>query len=112
MCVLVCVPFLHSIPVAEAGLPKVVFAMAVVAVMGVVQLGLGYYLIAKGMRHLPAVEASLLTLIEPVLNPLWAFIAVQEIPGPWALLGGAVIIGSIAYQAAGDYRPAAENLEV
>jgi len=104
-CVLACAPFLHSIPVAEAGLPRVLIAVAGVAVMGVVQLGLGYYLVAKGMRHVPAVEASLLTLIEPVLNPIWAFVAVQEVPGLWALLGGAVIIGSIAYQARGENRP-------
>jgi drug/metabolite transporter (DMT)-like permease len=110
LCVLACVPFLRPVNVAEAGTQKVVIACATVAMMGLVQLGLGYYLVSKGMRHVPAVEAALLTLIEPVLNPIWAFIAVQEVPGPWALLGGAVIIASVAYQAVGERRRPAEKL--
>ena len=110
LCVLACVPFLHSIPVGEAGAGRVAIAVLGVAVMGVVQLGLGYYLVAKGMRHVPAVEAALLTLVEPVLNPIWAFVAVQEVPGPWALLGGAVIIASVAYQGVGERRAPAEKV--
>jgi DME family drug/metabolite transporter len=112
LCVLACVPFLQPVPVAEAGLGRVFLAAAGIAVMGVVQLGLGYYLVAKGLRHVPAVEAALLTLVEPVLNPLWAFLAVGEVPGPWALLGGTVIIASLACMALGDRRtPAAAGLE-
>jgi drug/metabolite transporter (DMT)-like permease len=110
-CVLACTPFLHPLPMSAAGPLKVLLAVTVVAFMGIIQLGLGYYLISKGMRHIPAVEASLLTLVEPVLNPIWAFIAVGEAPGPWAVLGGVIILGSLAFQAAGDYRPAAEKAE-
>src|SRR6185436_2409915 len=46
---------------------------AIVAFLGVFQIGLAYALLAMGMREVPAVEASLLMLLEPVLNPLWTW---------------------------------------
>jgi DME family drug/metabolite transporter len=94
LCFLLCVPKMGALP--EHG---VVLPLAVVALLGVVQLGLGYYLISLGMTHVPAMEGSLLTLIEPVLNPLWACLLVGEVPGRWTLCGGAVIIACVAWQA-------------
>ena len=66
-----------------------------VAVMGAVQLGLPYILFAYGLKAVRAQEASLLTLIEPVLNPLLTALAVGERPGGWTLLGGAVVLGAL-----------------
>jgi drug/metabolite transporter (DMT)-like permease len=65
------------------------------AVLGVVQLGLPYILFTLAIRHVTAVEALLVPMIEPVLNPLWAFLFLGEIPGRFALLGGVVILGSV-----------------
>ena len=65
------------------------------AVLGVVQLGLPYILFTLAIRHVTAVEALLVPMIEPVLNPLWAFLFLGEIPGRFALLGGLVILGSV-----------------
>jgi len=64
-------------------------------VLGVVQLGLPYILFTLAIRHVTAVEALLVPMIEPVLNPLWAFLFLGEIPGRFALLGGLVILGSV-----------------
>jgi len=44
----------------------------------------------------PALEASLLILVEPVLNPVWAWIFLGEAPGLLALAGGVMILASIA----------------
>jgi drug/metabolite transporter (DMT)-like permease len=44
------------------------------------------------------VEASLLVLLEPVLNPVWTFLAAGERPGPWAIAGGAVVLGATAWR--------------
>jgi drug/metabolite transporter (DMT)-like permease len=46
----------------------------------------------------PAIEASLLILIEPVLNPIWTFLAMGERPGPWAVAGGAVVLAATAWR--------------
>ena len=95
VCALACLPIMPALP--SGALQPI----AIVGVMGVVQLALGYYFLSKGVTHVPAAEASLLLLVEPVLNPVWTFFAAGERPGFWALIGGAIIIGSIAYQALG-----------
>lgn len=63
--------------------------------LGVVQIGVAYVLFGFGMAHIEAIEASLLGMIEPVLNPVWVFLALGERPGPWAIVGGAVIIAAV-----------------
>jgi drug/metabolite transporter, DME family len=67
---------------------------AVVIYLGVFQVALAYVMVTSGLRHIPAIEASLILLIEPVLNPVWAWLFQGERPGAWALLGGAVILGA------------------
>lgn len=64
--------------------------------LGVVQIGVGYTLMLSGLRHVPALEATLLMFIEPVLSPVWAWLAHGERPGPWVLAGGAIILGATA----------------
>ncbi len=66
-------------------------------IMGIVQLGLGYVFFAKGIAHISALSANLITTIEPILNPIWVFIFLQEIITWYSILGGLVIIGSILW---------------
>ena len=70
--------------------------LAIIIFLGVVQIGLAYVFLTRGVRHVPALEASLLLLVEPVLNPIWAWLVHGEHPGRWALLGGIVILGTTA----------------
>lgn len=66
--------------------------------LGIFQLGLSYALFAKGLREVPAAEASLLILLEPVLNPIWTYLLVGERPGPWAIAGGSIILGATVWR--------------
>ncbi len=66
------------------------------AVAGIFQLGLPYLLYTVALRHVSALEAILITIIEPILNPLWVLFAIGEKPGPWALVGGAIVLVSVA----------------
>ncbi len=68
--------------------------MGVVAFLGVVQIGLAYLALATAMPHVPALEASTLLLVEPALNPVWAWLVHGERPRPLAWVGGAVIVGA------------------
>ena len=62
--------------------------------LGVVQVGLAYIFLTAGLKGVPAFEASLLLLLEPVLNPVWAWLVHGEIPAVSALAGGGVILAA------------------
>jgi len=63
-----------------------------VAVLGVFQIALAYVFLLRGLEKVGAFEASLLLLLEPVLNPVWAWMVHGERPGVWSMAGGAVIL--------------------
>lgn len=60
--------------------------------LGVFQVGLAYALTTRAVRSLPALDTSLLLLVEPVLNPVWAYFWHHEVPGPWAWAGAALVL--------------------
>jgi drug/metabolite transporter, DME family len=62
--------------------------------LGVFQIGVAYVCLSSAIRHLPALEISLLLLLEPALNPVWTWAMRGESPGIWTLVGGAVIVGA------------------
>jgi len=78
--------------VVESRLALSLSQAVILAVMGAVQLGLPYFLFSKGLQNLSLQEASLIALIEPVLNPLWVALTVGEIPSTATLTGGAMIL--------------------
>lgn len=68
---------------------------ATILAMGMFQLALGCILLTLAMRHLPAAEVGLFTLLETVLAPLWVWLAFGEQPSPMALAGGTLIVGAL-----------------
>jgi drug/metabolite transporter (DMT)-like permease len=77
---------------------------AVILYLGIFQIGLAYALLTRAISHLPALEASLLLFLEPALNPLMTWAVHGEYPGPWALVGGALILGATGVKSWGDSR--------
>jgi drug/metabolite transporter (DMT)-like permease len=67
--------------------------------LGVVQLGFAYLLYSRAIRHVTALEAVLIPVLEPVLNPLWVMLALGERPSSSALLGGAIVLGAVTIRA-------------
>ena len=74
----------------------------IVIYLGVFQLGLAYVFLSRAITRVPALEASLFLLVEPVLSPVWAWLAHGETPGPLAAIGGAVILTATALKSWGD----------
>jgi drug/metabolite transporter (DMT)-like permease len=74
--------------------------MAVLALFGAVQMGLPYLLMARGLRVVSPQEAGVITLLEPLLNPLWAFLVApqKESPTAYTFVGGALILGALAWR--------------
>lgn len=85
---LACLPLAWPVPDAGAG------DLAILVYLGCIQIGLAYVCLTTALRAVPAFEASVLLLIEPVLNPIWALVVHGERPGPFALAGGAVLIAA------------------
>jgi DME family drug/metabolite transporter len=79
-----------ALPVGSHGITD----WAVVLYLGVFQIALAYVFVTAAIQVLPALEAAVILLLEPVLNPVWAWLVQRETPGAWALLGGAVILGA------------------
>jgi drug/metabolite transporter (DMT)-like permease len=68
-------------------------------VLGLVQLGFSYLLYSFAIRYVSALQTVLLTVFEPLLNPVWVFLATGERPGWLALAGGAVVLGMVVLHA-------------
>jgi DME family drug/metabolite transporter len=85
---LFCLPF--ALPATGAGM----IDWAIIGYLGLFQIGLAYVCLTFAVRRLPALEASLLLLLEPVLNSLWAWLIHSERPGPWSLAGCLVILAA------------------
>jgi drug/metabolite transporter (DMT)-like permease len=71
----------------------------IIVYLGLVQTGLASALYSIAIRQIPALESNLILMLEPVLNPVWVFLAIGESPAPLALAGGAVVLGAIATRA-------------
>jgi drug/metabolite transporter (DMT)-like permease len=70
-------------------------ALAAVAALGVVQIGVSAIVFAHGIKHVSAVSANLIAVIEPVFNPVWVFLVIGEAPSPNALVGGGMILFAV-----------------
>ncbi|NIO71727.1 MAG: EamA family transporter [Anaerolineae bacterium] len=93
--------FLGNILTALIGFPFMFEAMPSASswvgliLAGVIQLGLSQVLYAAAIKHVAALEAILIAVIEPILNPVWVLLIMGEAPGPWALLGGFIVLVSV-----------------
>ena len=91
-------PFAWPFPAASTG------EWATIVYLGVFQDGLAYVCLTAAIRHLRALDVSLLLLLEPVLNPLWTWMFRGEAPGAWTMGGGAVILVATAVRGLHDAR--------
>jgi drug/metabolite transporter, DME family len=93
-------------PVGLAALDKIDLRDAFSFVyLGVVQLGLAYTLFTLAMaRGVRSLDAGIIGYIEPVLNPVWVFLAIGEQPSKWALIGGTIIITVVFLHTVRDAR--------
>ncbi len=83
---LLSLPFLGQLDYAN------VSADAALLILGVFQVGLAYGFYSKGIRLTSPINASLIGLVETLLNPLWVLLFYGEMPGTFALFGAAVIL--------------------
>jgi drug/metabolite transporter (DMT)-like permease len=73
---------------------------AALIALGLVQLGMSYWLYARAIKQVTALEAVLIPVIEPILNPIWVLLFMHEKPTGWAVVGGAVVLAAVTFRAA------------
>ena len=66
-----------------------------IVILGIVQLGIPYILLAHAAGSCPPLVCALLGALEPLLNPLWVALFDGELPGPISILGGIIVIATI-----------------
>lgn len=86
------------LPLVLALRPPTWSQLAFLALFGSLQMGLPYWLMARGLRVVNPQEAGALTLLEPLLNPLWAFLIAGEAPHFWTFVGGAIILFALLWR--------------
>ncbi|MCE5285974.1 MAG: DMT family transporter [Pelosinus sp.] len=87
--------FLVGIPFLFDGSPGFVGWEAIIA-LGCIQIGLAYTLYSLAIKQVTALESAIITMIEPILNPVWVFIFLGEKPGFWSLIGGGILLTAIS----------------
>lgn len=87
-------PFVVTMPPPTAG------QVAWLMLFGTLQMGLPYLLMARSLRSISPQEAATLSLLEPLLNPVWAYLVApeKETPTLYTLAGGLCILGALAYR--------------
>ena len=86
-----------GIPFLAIGVPNASGWMFL-TISGLIQLGAPYIMFSIAIKHITALESILTSTIEPILSPVWALIFIGEIPGPWALAGGVIVLGSVVFR--------------
>ena len=66
-----------------------------IIILGVFQLGIPYILYAKASEYCPPLACSMLSAVEPLLNPVWVAVFDGEKPGIYALIGGIIVIVTV-----------------
>jgi drug/metabolite transporter (DMT)-like permease len=85
---LLCLPWMLLTLPAAGDIPGLLM-------LGIFQLAFGYYLYSWAAQYVGAVTAILVTVIEPLLNPMWTYLAVGELPGRYSIYGGVIVLGAV-----------------
>lgn len=90
----VLIPWVWQLPVPTPSQLGVLF------LYGAVQMAIPYWLVARGLRVVATQEAGMITLLEPLLNPLWAYAVspATESPDATTWSGGALILVGLVWR--------------
>ena len=84
-----------GLPVIATSITFEVKPIVLILILGVFQLGIPYIFYTTAIKHVTALDAIIFPIIEPILNPILVFFILGEALGPWALLGGALVLGGV-----------------
>jgi drug/metabolite transporter (DMT)-like permease len=88
--------FAVGMALSKGGIPSW-HDMLLLAAFGVSNTALAYYFVFVGARHILPAEVGLIGIVDVVLGPFWVWLLFNEIPGNYALVGGAVVLAAVCY---------------
>ncbi len=98
----ICFPFFFG------SLPHITWeSVLFLTILGVFQLGIPYILYTEAIKHVSSLEAILITILEPLLNPIWVYFIAGESPGFLAAIGGIIVIAAVLLR--GIYQARVKN---
>lgn len=83
-----------------------------ISLLGIFQLGFSYILFSIAIKNVSALEAVLIPVIEPVMNPIWVALVVHEVPGIYSLIGGGIVLTAITIRCVYTYFLSKKQQEV
>lgn len=89
------------LPFVAGDLSLTAKSAGVLVFLGLFQIAGAYVLFVRGLRLVPATQASLFGMLEPIANPIWVFLFLGERPGVYAIAGGVIVLAAIAWRTLG-----------
>ena len=86
---LVCLPFMGAIHFTAVNTVSILL-------LGVFQLGLSYVLFTRAIKNVTALQANIIPVIEPLLNPVWVMLVQKEFLAMTTVIGGVIVIAGIS----------------
>ncbi len=85
---LICMPFyFQQVPTLFDGVTLIY--------MGVLQIGLSFIIFSTAIKFVAALDAILIQTLDPLLNPIWVYLIIGEVPGRWAIVGGLIVLSAV-----------------
>lgn len=95
--------FIIALPFFFISLPNLKSILCLL-ILGIFQLGISYIFYVTAVKHVSAVEAILIPILEPLLNPIWVFFITGESPGSYAIFGGLIVVTAIIIKEIYEHR--------
>lgn len=66
--------------------------------MGIFQIGISYIIFNEGIKYISATESMIIAMLEAILNPIWVFIGIREVPTIYSIIGSIIILLAIIWR--------------
>ncbi|MEO6695781.1 MAG: DMT family transporter [Ignavibacteria bacterium] len=87
-----CLPFIFDKLIIDST------QMLILIYMGIFQIGISYIIFNEGIKYISATESMIIAMLEAVLNPVWVFLGVGEVPSAYAIAGAVIILLAIVWR--------------
>lgn len=89
---LVCLPIIYQNLLVDK------ISLLILIYMGVFQIGISYVIFNEGIKYVSATESLIIAMLEAILNPIWVFIGVGEVPTIYSITGSVIILSAILWR--------------